>query len=217
MLMGKYDSGYARVPQEFYPTPEWVTETLADYVELKGRRVWEPACGDGRMAEALKRAGAQVYASDIEDCGYAGLNERLDFTSLQRPKIALLEPRIITNPPYAYPGERSHRLATGFIAAGLHHIRRGGRGLLALLLPIGFDSLPTRCHLFADCPDFAAKIVLTERIVWFERDDGRREDPKENHAWFLWQRPRQIEGPPVLLYDTARGGANISGCGGATE
>ena len=116
-----------------------MTETLADYVELKGRRVWEPACGDGRMAEALKRAGAQVYASDIEDCGYAGLNERLDFTSLQRPKIALLEPRIITNPPYAYPGERSHRLATGFIAAGLHHIRRGGRGLLALLLPIGFE------------------------------------------------------------------------------
>ena len=197
--MGKYDSGYARVPQEFYPTPGWVIEALAEYVELDGLQVWEPACGDGRMAEALKCAGAKVHASDIADRGYAGLDELLDFTSLRNPKLQPIDPRIITNPPYAYSGERSHRLAARFVEAGLHHIDRYGRGLLALLLPFGFDSITTRRHLFADCADFAAKIVLTERIVWFERADDKREDPKEHHAWFLWARPRQFE-HPIILY-----------------
>ena len=87
--MGKYDSGYERVPQEFYPTPDWVIEALAEYVVLEGRQVWEPACGDGRMAEALKRAGATVYASDIADRDYAGLHQLLDFTSLQESETAV--------------------------------------------------------------------------------------------------------------------------------
>ena len=204
--MGKYDSGYERVPQEFYPTPDWVIEALAEYVVLEGRQVWEPACGDGRMAEALKRAGATVYASDIADRDYAGLHQLLDFTSLQNPKLQWLDPRIITNPPYAYPGERPHRLAERFIEAGLHHIDRRGRGLLALLLPFGFDSIELRRHLFADNPDFTAKIVLLERIVWFERSDGEPEAPKENHAWFIWTRPRQAE-VPIIRYVPSDEGA----------
>jgi hypothetical protein len=204
--MGKYDSGHERVPQEFYPTPDWVIEALAEYVVLDGRQVWEPACGDGRMAEALKRAGATVYASDIADRDYGGIHELLDFTSLRNPKLQWLDPRIITNPPYAYPGQKAHRLAERFIEAGLHHIDRRGRGLLALLLPFGFDSIPSRRHLFADCPDFTAKITLIERIVWFERADGKTEDPKEHHAWFIWTRPRQKD-VPELLYAPNEGAA----------
>jgi hypothetical protein len=44
-------------------------------------------------------------------------------------------------------------------------------------------------------------IVLTRRVVWFQRDDGVREAPKENSAWFLWQRnPLRLRRPPVILY-----------------
>jgi hypothetical protein len=197
--VGKYDSRYVRVERDYYPTPDWVVEALAEYVELAGRRVWEPACGDGRMAEALKRAGARVYSTDLEDRGYARFDEVLDFTSTQNLKVTHINPAIITNPPY---GERN-RLAEVFVSAGLRYI--GKRGLLALLLPVDFDSAVTRRYLFADSPDFAAKIVLLRRIVWFERQDGERESPKPNHAWFLWQRPRQAEHPVVLYAPNGNG------------
>jgi hypothetical protein len=51
--MGKHETSYERMPRDFYPTPAWVTEALAEHVELAGKRILEPACGDGRMAEAL--------------------------------------------------------------------------------------------------------------------------------------------------------------------
>src|SRR5262249_35684246 len=74
----------------------------------------------------------------------------------------------------------------------------------ALLLPYDFDSAKTRARYFGDCPHFVAKIALTKRIVWFERNDGIREAPKENSAWFLWQRsPLRLRHPPVILYAPA--------------
>jgi hypothetical protein len=42
-MMGKHGS-MPRMPRDFYPTPSWVTEVLAEHVELAGKRIWEPAC-----------------------------------------------------------------------------------------------------------------------------------------------------------------------------
>jgi hypothetical protein len=54
-------------------------------------------------------------------------------------------------------------------------------------------------HLFADCRDFASKITLTRRIVWFPPPAGaHRKSPKENHSWFVWQRP--YSQMPQLFY-----------------
>jgi predicted RNA methylase len=199
--MGKHDSGYARVERDYYPTPGWVVEALAEYVDLEGRDVWECACGDGRMAEALKRLGARVYATDIEDRGYAGLSALRDFIAV--PEKYPRDPRIITNPPL---GDRhaKAKLGLAFIDAGLHYVKIARRGLLALLLPADFDSYASRRHLFADCNAFAAKIVLTKRIVWYERHDGEREAPKENHAWFVWRLPRPTEYPMILYAPSPR-------------
>jgi hypothetical protein len=36
---------------------------------------------------------------------------------------------------------------------------------------------PRRARYFGDCPEFVGKIVLRERIVWFQRRDGIREAP----------------------------------------
>jgi hypothetical protein len=42
---------------------------------------------------------------------------------------------------------------------------------------------------------------LTRRIVWFERRDGERAAPKENHAWYCWQStPVRTCLPPLTLY-----------------
>jgi hypothetical protein len=56
--MGKRETGYARVERDLYPTPHWVVSALAEHVDLRGLTVWEPACGDGRMAEASKENSA---------------------------------------------------------------------------------------------------------------------------------------------------------------
>ena len=87
--------------------------------------------------------------------------------------------------------------------------------MLALLLPCDFDFAVRRRKYFAECGMFAAKIVLTPgRIVWFRRDDGEREAPMENSAWYVWNlRVRERVGVPELRYacgmrGTSKGGAS---------
>jgi hypothetical protein len=85
--MGKHETSYARIPPDLYPTPAWVIAALAEHVDFQNLTVWEPACGDGRMSEALKLAGcSRVYSTDIVDYGYAGQDEILDFLSGE-PKL----------------------------------------------------------------------------------------------------------------------------------
>ena len=118
--MGKHETGYARVERDLYPTPPWVVSALAEHVDLRGLTVWEPACGDGRMAEALRLQGcARVYTSDIVDRG-TGQDEVLDFLSAQMPELARFD-MSATNPPFGQGG----RQATAFIEVGLRRLPVG--------------------------------------------------------------------------------------------
>jgi hypothetical protein len=194
--MGKHQTGYERVDKDLYPTRErWVTEALLAHIDLAGLVVWEPAAGEGDMAKVLKASSAaRIYCSDVVDRGYP-LDALHDFTSPSSPDPGIRFDAIITNPPF---GLRA-ATAEAFIEAGLRHIAKGG--LLALLLPTDFDSAGRRRPLFHGCPWFAARISLTRRIVWFERPDGQREAPKENHCWFVWQRTAlRISTAPAMLY-----------------
>ena len=55
---------YQRQPQDFYPTPDWVTQCLLDTVPLRGT-ILEPCAGQGAMAKVIADAGHQVVASDL--------------------------------------------------------------------------------------------------------------------------------------------------------
>src|ERR1700688_4038496 len=57
-------SGYDRQVQDFYATPDWVTEALLRHVQLRGR-VWEPCCGTGPITTVLQRHGYSVTSTDI--------------------------------------------------------------------------------------------------------------------------------------------------------
>jgi hypothetical protein len=186
--MGKHGS-MPRVEGDHYQTPDWATAALAEHIELAGKTIWEPATGAGCMAEALKAAGATVFCNDIADRGYP-LDAIIDFTNGAKPELAFAG--IASNPPLGVQG----RLTERFIEAGLHHI--GGGGFLALLLSADFYSGKRRLRFFRDCPLFAAKIVLTRRIVWFSNPDPDKERPKENHAWFIWQNPPPGSAPLIL-------------------
>jgi hypothetical protein len=73
-------------------------------------------------------------------------------------------------------------VALQFIERALE-FTRPNKGAVAMLLKVDFDSGKTRRHVFAECPAFVGKVVLTERIVWFEPAIAQ---PSENHAWALW-------------------------------
>jgi hypothetical protein len=78
---------------------------------------------------------------------------------------------IVSNPPYGWIG----KTALKFIEQALE-FTRPTQGAVAMLLKVDFDGGKTRSHVFADCP---AKVVLTERIGWFEPKIGV---PSDNHA-----------------------------------
>lgn len=72
------EAGYERAERDFYPTEPWVTRALLAAVDFQNRDapspylIWEPAVGDGRMADELKRGRYRVFGSDIKDYGWPG-------------------------------------------------------------------------------------------------------------------------------------------------
>jgi hypothetical protein len=166
------------------------------YIHLRGRTAWEFACGDGRMVNALLSAGCtRVLATDIVDNG-KHQHEVFDFLSSGLPRCIPPFDLFVTNPPFGTGG----RLAVKFIEAGLARLEEYG-ALLAWLLPCDFDSAKKRPPFFHDCPHFLGKSVLTRRVIWFQRNDGGREVPKENTAWFLWARnPLRVPRSPIILH-----------------
>jgi hypothetical protein len=171
-------SGYARRPNEDYPTPAWVTATVADiagYLRARALHVWEPAAGAGALAKALTAVGFSVVATAD------------DFLKRTEPPHDRVD-AIVTNPPYGE--DRRSDLACAFIRHALVLDVR----IVAMLLRVDFDSGKTRVDIFRDCPRFAGKITLLDRIKWFEGPSA----PSDNHAWFIWD--RQHRGRPWIEY-----------------
>jgi len=208
--MAQRESGYARQPRDLYETPAWVTTALLDDLKDQGwqptthtgqlRYVWEPAAGTGAMAAAIRGAGYCVTATDIEG-SCPGRNPIIPRDFLAPGDMPWQHEWIITNPPYDAPTGT----ALQFIERGLELIREC-EGLLALLLSVDFDSGKTRRHLFGECHEFRRKLVLMDRIEWFDRkaeneaikaENVKRKaaglkpekliaGPSANHAWYIW-------------------------------
>ncbi len=181
--MSQRDSGYERKDRDLYETPEWVTQALLPHLTRDPWKVWEPACGSGKMTRVFSQKGIGWVGTDIEG-GENFLEEQVG-PGCDEPVDA-----IITNPPY--------ELGTEFCEHALR-LMESCDGLVAMLLRTDFDHAKTRSHLFRDCPAFAKKLVLTKRIVWFEPEPGAKgKSPSFNHAWFIWDWKHQ--GAPTLAY-----------------
>lgn len=170
-------SEYARVDFDRYETPEWVTMALVPHLYPKSK-ILEPACGTGKMVDALSKAGFSVVGQDLQDGA--------DF--LKRDYADVFD-AIVTNPPY--------NQAAQFVEHALKLMEPKG-GVVAMLLRTDFDHAKTRRHLFADHRAFETKIVLTKRIVWFDRPGAA---PSFNHAWFVWDWSKSLARRPVIQWD----------------
>lgn len=182
--MSQRNSGYVRIARDAYQTPAWATRVLIEDLEREGLlprkdrhgaslAIWEPADGAGQLSGELSAHGYTVFCSDIAPRD--GSAEH-DFLS---PDLPLLPPigAIITNPPYKF--------AYAFAGRALDIMGARGGGLVAMLLSVKWDSAGGRACLFAQCPAWTRKLVLTDRIVWIEHPEGR-DHPSEDHAWYVW-------------------------------
>ncbi|HNC23760.1 MAG TPA: hypothetical protein PLU52_06100 [Opitutaceae bacterium] len=170
----------ARRDHDLYETPAWVTEAVLPW--LYGRKVWEPACGRGAMAKVISAAGIDVAVSDLHDHGYG--RDGVNFLTYREEDAP--DRMIVTNPPYS--------LADAFVRkaillAGIHKQR------VAMLLRHEWSCASSRVDLF-DWP-FAAKVVLTDRPVWFP---GTKERPRHSYAWYVWDWARPSSSRPEIFH-----------------
>ena len=190
-------SGYDRAGRDFYATPSWVTEALLRHVRLRGP-IWEPCCGDGAMSTVLAAHGYDVVSTDIADRGFGASG--VDF--LARRDVPGGCRSIVTNPPYGDSG--SHTGQSRSSAAMLRFLRHAlaltasVQGQLALLVRLQWIAGQRAAEVMSAAP-FAAVVVLTQRICWFDLGE-RTNAAQHHHAWVVFDHSHPPGQPPALLY-----------------
>ena len=159
-------AGGNRHANDFYPTPKDVTFALLDLIApyLKERSViWEPACGERDMVNAIRERGYTVRGTDI--------TEGVDFLKEPTPPVVSW---IITNPPFSS--------AEAFI-------RRAYKSRLpfAMLVKAQFWHAAGRLPLFQECtPDIIAPLTWRPD---FNFKLNKRGSPLMDVMWCIWLPP----------------------------
>jgi hypothetical protein len=186
---------HTRKENDFYPTPAWCTEALL-YGDYDFGSVWEPACGDGAMADVLSEGLIPVVCSDLVDRGYGEAG--VDF--LKETEMFIGSNSIITNPPYGKDTD-GVALSEKFLRHALELTENSTTGFVAMLLRNEFDCAKGRMDMF--CGDrFLEKIVLTKRPMWIR---GTKGSPRHNYAWYIFGPPCSEVIPIVTYYHPEKG------------
>lgn len=149
-----------RADSDFYPTPPEVTRALLDFLCLPfGTRIWEPASGDGDMADEIRRQGYDVTATDISG--------GKDFLTCNPPSVDM----IITNPPFSLAEEFIRRAAE----IGLP---------FAFLLKSQYWHAAKRRDLFmAHKPKYILPLTWRPDFLWKQNGRG---SPLMDVMWCVW-------------------------------
>lgn len=162
-----------RLPNEFYPTPPEATRALLS-VECFDGGIWEPACGDGRIASVLTEHGHAVVATDLHAYGHGETG--VDFLRQTAPRAK----HIVTNPPYGWG------LADRFVMHALDLTAKTG-GKVAMLLNMA--SLAHRQRTRWWRANHPARLYAVDDIVCWPED---RYGPPPHHftkhryVWAVW-------------------------------
>jgi hypothetical protein len=192
-----HNSRFDREGQDFYATPAWVTEALLRHVRFRGP-IWEPCCGDGAMSTVLASHGYDVVSTDIAERGFGTAG--IDF--LTCPTVPHGCRSIVTNPPYGDSG--SHEGQTRSPSAMLHFLRHAMaltasvQGQLALLVRLQWLAGIRAADMLSAGP-FAATVILTRRIQWFDLGEFTKR-AQHHHAWVVLDHAHPPGRPPALLF-----------------
>lgn len=172
---------------DFFPTPPWATRALFEHVlkhlerlgHCKWQTAWEPACGEGHMAETMAEYFKRVFASDIADYGY-GEGDRNFLTMEPTPHFF---DWIITNPPF--------NDSTEFV---LKALARAGTGVAMFVRLTWLESVGRYEKIFRDRPPTCVAI-FTERVPLHK---GRWEEDGATmtaYVWLVWIKGAEPRAP----------------------
>jgi hypothetical protein len=190
-------SGFARKRRDFYATPPWVTEALLRHVRFRGP-IWEPCCGNGAMTRVLEDHGYDVVSTDLVERGFG--TPGVDFLACHDVPAGCRS--IITNPPYGDTGSqagqsRSPSAMLGFLRHAMT-LTASVEGQLALLVRLQWIAGKRAAEMLSSGP-FAAVVVLTHRIRWFELDEDTN-TAQHHHAWVVIDHAHPPGQPPAMLF-----------------
>lgn len=172
---------------QFYPTPPWATRALFEHVigeAERGESAWEPAAGEGHMAEVLREYFPVVFASDIKDYGKGyEVGSFIGHGADVIPSM-LFADWVITNPPFTTAGQ--------FLERALKEARRG----VAMLLRLQWLEGERRYNRLLKRYPPAKIACFVERVPMV----AGRWDPEVGsamaYAWIVWrvgERPNMTE------------------------
>jgi hypothetical protein len=174
---------------DYFPTPPWATRALIEVVfpALGVRKLgsaWEPACGEGHIAEVLREYFPEVIATDIHNYGYgAGDSDFLD------PATDVEADWIITNPPFGKKAEdfthKALELANGGVAMflRLQWLETNGR----------YE------RLFAPHPPTIIA-QFAERVPLCKGRWNPEGDTATAYLWIVWMPHRVPKGPTRFFW-----------------
>jgi len=170
-----------------FPTPMWATRALCEHViDVRGTSVWEPACGRGHMARALREYALHVYATDVHDYGHGGVKDFL------WPGAPTEYDLIITNPPF--------RLAYQFVDRGLDIAQRG---VAVLVRSVFIESIARYQNLFRDRPP-AIMGQFTERVPMVKGRVDPEASTATSYCWLVWYREPAWNGTKLVWIPPCR-------------
>ncbi len=169
---------------DYFPTPPWQTRAFVNEILFAlgladaSQSVWEPAAGEGHMAEPLRELFALVHASDVHDYGegYAVGSFVGDVGSLGLDLAQCPFPPdwIISNPPFVK--------ALEFLLRALGEARVG----VAFLLRLAWLEAEERySEIFSRRPPTLI-VPCVDRVPMVA---GRYDPTKTTtmaYAWFVW-------------------------------
>ena len=174
-----------------------MTEALLRHVRLRGP-VWEPCCGTGAMSAVLAAHGHAVVSSDLADRGFGTAG--VDFLACNA--VAGGCRSIVTNPPYGDSGSQAGQARSSLaMLEFLRHalaLTASVQGQLALLVRLNWMAGQRAAAMLSAGP-FAAAIVLTQRIQWFEMGEHTNARPAPPRLGGVRSRP-SAGASPSLLY-----------------
>lgn len=173
---------------DYFPTPPWATRALIESVLHPHlgveplRSAWEPACGEGHIAEVLREYFGRVIATDIFDYGYGDNGPTsIDFLSDREKADAEW---IITNPPF---GDKTEQFV-------LRSIERARVGVAMFVRMQWLETIGRYERVFKDNPPtliaFFAERVNLCKGEW--KPDG---GTATAYIWLVWIRGTQPRAP----------------------
>lgn len=174
--MSATNRGAIRVENDFYPTPDWLTEPAIKILfdRFKANEKWdvlEPACGDLAMVKVLQKYFNNIEYSDIVEpynCDFLKPNSE---NQIFFDKYDL----IITNPPFS--------LAKEFVDKAMEY-RKDEHSIVAMLLRVNFSGSQERYEWFkANEPSV---YVSSKRPSFGKNKEGKKGTDNSEYAWFFW-------------------------------